>query len=113
MFSLNKVKLRMEIKTKRGILYIYLNNLLRGVAFSLVGIFIPIYFLTLGFSLSQVFGYFLVLNLFSFLLARKMGYKLIIISSAFLVILFLILLTFLDTLNISIYFIGAILGVQD
>ncbi len=106
---------------KRGkISTIYLNNFFRGLGFSLVGIFIPAYFLSLGYSLSSVFAYFLIfhITLFIFtpialLISKKLGYKKVIISSSFFLILYLFLLSSLDKFPVSIYIIGIVLGIQD
>lgn len=100
-----------ESKSKKSISPIYLNQFLRGVAFSLFGIFIPIYFLTLGYSLSEIFTYFLIFHVVTFLaaplairLSKSYGYKKIMISSSLLVITSLFLLNSLDEFKIPIIF---------
>jgi MFS family permease len=104
---------------KKEIHHLYLNNLFRGIAFSLFGIFVPIYFLNLGYSLKSVFVYFLILQTFlfvsllaSYFLSRKFGYKFSIIANAPLTIIFILCLQFLSSSNISIYFIAIIAGVK-
>jgi MFS family permease len=105
---------------KRDIHALYLNNLFRGIAFSLFGIFIPIFFLTLGFTLRQVFIYSLVESIATFLfffiggvLARKIGYKWLMIISSIFVTAFVILLRMLPLDGTSLYLIALICGVQN
>lgn len=78
------------IKLKKDMHYLYLNNLFRGIAFSLFGVFIPIYLLILNYSLNSVLTYFLILQttlfiffLFSYKISRKIGYKGVIITGTF------------------------------
>ncbi len=108
------------MKKRKGLSLIYLNNFLRGLGFSLVGIFIPIYFLTLGYTLNQVFLYFLIFHLVTFiltpltlLLSRKFGYKPIIIASTPFVILFLLSLIYIKELSIPLYVIALFLAIQE
>lgn len=105
---------------KKELTSLYMNNFIRGIAFSLVGIFIPIYLLTLNFSLSEVFSYFLVFHIATFIFtplslifSRRIGYKPIFISSIFFMILFFALLYSLENYSIPIYLIALILGIQE
>jgi len=105
---------------KREINLLYTNNLFRGIAFSLFGIFIPVYLLTVGFSLQVVFAYFLVFQITTFLgffvgwlAARKIGYKGLIITSAIFVMTFITLLSLLNLKEIFVYGIALIAGFQN
>jgi len=60
------MKKESENEPKSGLRSIYLNQFVRSIAFSLIGVFVPIYFLTLGFSLSYVFFFFLIFHLATF-----------------------------------------------
>lgn len=107
-------------KIRKGIRLIYLNQFIRGIAFSLVGIFIPIYLLNLGYSLDSVLIYFLLFHLLTFvftpitlLLSRKLGYKFFIILSVPLVIIFLFLLQSLESATISVYLIAILAGIEN
>lgn len=105
---------------KKQIHSLYLNHLLRGIAFSLFGIFVPIYFLTLGYSLQTIFIYFVVhfISTFAFMFlgfktAKKFSYKIVIISSIPAAILFVLFLQLLSVYAIPIYTIAFILGIQN
>ena len=104
---------------KKQINSLYLNHLFRGIAFSLFGIFVPIYFLTLGYSLQSVFIYFLLFQTILFislilanLLAQRIGYKTVIVASVPLTIIFVLLLQLLETTPISIFLIAIIAGLK-
>lgn len=104
---------------KKQIHSIYLNTLLRGIAFSLFGIFVPIYFLKLGYPLSKVFSYFLVFQLTTFIsifagykIAKKVGYKPLIIASAPLLVIFIFLIQMMEFSSIPIYLIATVMGIQ-
>lgn len=67
---------------KRSIDSVYLMNSLKGPTGALIGVFIPIYFLTLHYSVAQVFIYYIVYALFVLILftgasalARRIGLK--------------------------------------
>ena len=99
---------------------LYFNQFVRGAAFSLVGIFIPIYLLTSGFSLSDVFTYFLIFHIanfvFTFLIltaSKKIGYKPIFIGSMIFAAVFLILLQKDFSSPFFIPLIALIFGVQE
>lgn len=115
--KMKKEGIRIE---KRGINFLYLNQFIRGSAFSLVGIFIPIYLLTLGFSLTSIFIYFLIFHLATFIftpialiLSKRVGYKVIFLSSVIIMIFFLILLQLLDKISISYVIIATIGGIEN
>ncbi len=104
----------------RGLYHLFLHQFIRGLAFSLVGVFIPIYLLTLGYSFTNVLVYFLIFHIVTFvftpialLSAKKTGYKPLIIASACFVVLFLISLNFLEQLNIPIMLIALIVGIEN
>lgn len=94
-------------------------NSIEGLGWSMVGIFIPIYFLTLGFALQQVFVYYIIQNttilLTSFLvvfLGRIISIqKILIIRFPFLLV-FLAILYNLQNINFPIYFLAIIDGLQ-
>lgn len=103
----------------KGLSALYLNQLIRTVAFSLVNIFIPIYLLTLGFSLNNVLIYLLISHLavfiftpLSLILSRRFGYKTLFIWSILLLIVFLILLQLIEIYNISLYAIALMSGLE-
>lgn len=105
---------------KKEIHHLYLNNLFRGIAFSLFGIFVPIYFLTLGYSLNHVLVYFLIFHIITFssfvlgfFVSKKIGYKPIIVASMPFIIIFVLLLQALELSNISIYLIGIVAGLHE
>ncbi|MCA9485968.1 MAG: MFS transporter, partial [Nanoarchaeota archaeon] len=98
---------------------LYYESVLRGIAFSFFGIFVPIYFLTLGFSLNSVLIYFLIFHTTTFIftpisivLSRRFGIKRLMISSIPLVVLYLFLLLFLDKYSIPIYLISVVSGIK-
>ncbi len=105
---------------KKQIHSLYLNNLLRGIAFSLFGIFVPIYLLTLGYSLQSVFTYFLyftlatiIFLLLGYSLSKKFGYKAVMIANAPSVIIFITLLQLLETSHIPLSIIALTNGMQN
>jgi MFS family permease len=98
---------------------IYSNQLLRSFGFALISILIPVYLLELGYSLNNVFSYFIVYYLFLFifsplslLLAKKIGYKPIMIANVFIAAAYFILLNELAKIGISIYLIAIIGGIE-
>lgn len=94
-------------------------NTIQELAFSLFGIFIPIYFLTLGYSLSQVFLFFIVnyilIVIFSFVavyLANRIGLQQTIIVRLPFLFIFLLLLWLLESKSISLYTIAIFNAIQ-
>lgn len=104
---------------KTDISKLHLMNSIEGLGWSMVGIFIPIYLLTIGFSLQQVFIYYLIQNTIilsaSFIIASLGGIiglqKILMVRFPFLFI-FLIILYNLKSLNFPIYFLAIIDGLQ-
>ena len=110
-----------KTESKSGdIRLLYLNQFIRGIAFSFVGIFIPIYLFTLGHTFNTVLIYFLVFHLVTFIftpvalsLSRKFGYKVIVICSASFIILFFISLRLLEQISIPIPLIAILGGAEN
>jgi len=94
-------------------------NSIEGLGWSMIGIFIPIYLLILGYTLKQVFVYYIIQNLVILLTAFLIVFlgrvisiqKVLIVRFPFLLI-FLILLYNLQDLNFSIYYLAIIAGFQ-
>ncbi|RLJ01048.1 MAG: hypothetical protein DRP11_05090 [Candidatus Aenigmatarchaeota archaeon] len=105
---------------RKELFEVYLNLSLTNVAMSLVGIFIPIYLLQLGYALADVLLYFLVmfgamliLSLPSSYLISRIGFKHSITLSTPLLILQLVLLNLLEVWDINIYLIAVISGIRN
>ncbi len=106
---------------KKQIRSLYTNNLFRGAAWALFGVFVPIYFLKLGFPLQQIFIYFLVFQASVFVsftliarfLTKKIGYKPVIIISAVLMATFVAMLSILNLKDFPIYVIAVVAGMSD
>lgn len=94
----------------KGLRDVYIMNSVQELAFSLVVIFMPIYFLTIGFSIREVFIFFIInyslVAVFSFLSIYMANYfglqKTIIIRTPFLIV-FLLLLLLSGTYNIPLW----------
>ena len=78
----NLHKINRLIKLKSELSEIYLNQVIQTFAVSLIGIFIPIYLLEIGFDLIMVFNYYLifsvciiVLSVLPIRLSNKIGLK--------------------------------------
>jgi len=108
-------------KTKKfaGLSAINTMNTIQELAFSLFGIFIPIYFLTLGYSLTQVFLFFIVqyilVVVFSFVaayLANRIGLQQTIIVRLPFLFVFLVLLWALETRDIPLAAIAIFNAIQ-
>ena len=89
---------------KKDINGIYIIHSIRGFVFSLFGIFIPIYLLTLGFSISMVLFFFVVrqlailsTNFFVGMIANRLGLKHTMLISLPLSLIYLLLLPVLDS----------------
>ncbi|MFH1662056.1 MAG: MFS transporter [Candidatus Falkowbacteria bacterium] len=94
-------------------------NSIEGFGWSLIGIFIPIYLLSLGYSLKQVFIYFIIQNtsimlssFFVVIIGKKISLKKILIFRFPFLLLFLILLYNLKTINFPINLLAIIDGFQ-
>lgn len=106
----------LKIPKYRELIEIYLCVSIRMFAFSLVGIFIPIYMLTeLNFEMSKVFAYLMLWGVFVMIsaplaakLASKIGFKKIIFLSVPLSIAYLVLLHSMKQYDIHYAWIAAI-----
>lgn len=74
MFDVRKL---FQLEGKRQIYRVLISHTARSIAFSFVGIYIPIYFLTLGYALSEVIIYYMLLHGIGLLLALTIIPKLI------------------------------------
>jgi MFS family permease len=104
---------------KKNLNAIYIMHSINGLAGSLVGIFIPIYFLGLGYSLFQIFVYWLVYGvgvLLSFIVtgyfAAKFGLRKSILAGFPFLFLFMILLYGLKSHPIPIYLVGIVSAIS-
>ena len=90
-------------KFKEGIYTLYLAHSIRGFVGSLIGFFIPIYLLKIGFSLVQILGFYGIWSFFLIFFAiiaggigNKLGLKHTMAISLPLLLLYLILMMFLE-----------------
>jgi MFS family permease len=98
---------------------LHIMNSIERLGWSMVGIFIPIYLLTLGFSLQQVFIYYIIQNTVILLTSFIVVYlgriiniqKILIIRFPFLLI-FLTILYNLQSIDFPIYLLAIIDGIQ-
>lgn len=110
-----------SIFQKRELDKIYISNALRSVAMSLVSIYIPIYLLSLGYSLLETIFFYAVYHLAGLILAfailipfiNKFGLIRTIKLHYPLLILFFILLNFLPFYNLPIYLLAALGGLAN
>lgn len=109
----------MFFSKKNNINAVYSMHIIEGFASSLVGIFIPIYFLTLGYSISTVIIFFMIhhslvllVSLPSGYLIEKKGYLWPLILRIPLLFGFLLLVYILDTTPTPIYILAALSGAQ-
>lgn len=98
---------------------IYLIASIDGVVNSLVGIFVPIYLLSIGYTLSQVFWYFLYYAVFIFLgfyftvfLARGMGLRTIMFLRLPFFFLFLLILRYITSAHFPLVLLALVNTVQ-
>lgn len=98
---------------------VYLMHSIKSLASALIGIYVPIYFLKLGYGLTNVFIYWLVYGVCVFLfcaaaafISNKIGLKKIVIVSVFLQFLYLYLLHRMGAIHIPIYFVAILSGLQ-
>src|SRR3989339_273410 len=94
------------LNLKQNMLRLHVMNSIEGLGWSLIGIFIPIFFLKLGFSLPQVFVYYIIQNsvicLGAFLvifLEKFISIKKIFIIRFPILLLFLGILYYLQDIN--------------
>jgi MFS family permease len=104
---------------RKALRFVFIIHSLEGLASALIGIFIPIYFLSLGFSLVQVFLYMIVYSfgvLIFFILAGALSARIGLRTLLFLrlpfLILFLGLLYFFKSFPVSIYLIAIIASIH-
>lgn len=99
---------------------LYTSNSIAGLAWSIIGIFVPAYLISLGYALPQVFGYFLQFSIWicvafylSALIARKTGVRAVMIGSYPFLFTYLALLYALHgNASTPLPFIALIQGVQ-
>ena len=103
----------------KNIHWVYFLHSVRSLAGSLVGVFIPIYFLKLGFPLTDIFVFWLIYGFSLFIfdilaayLSKKFGFKPVIVISAFLQFIFLYLLYILKFDPIPLPIIAIVSGLQ-
>jgi MFS family permease len=103
----------------KNIHWVYLLHSIKSLAGSLIGVFIPIYFLKLGFSLNQIFVFWLIysfclfiFNILAAYLSKKYGFRPIIMVSMFLQFLFLYLLHILKFHTIPLSALAICSGLQ-
>lgn len=105
---------------EKNLKVIFTTHSIDGFAMSLVGIFIPIYFLTLGYPVAAVIKFFIVYYaagiagaFLAVYIAGFIGLQRLLIVRAPLVILFFGLMYLLGTHDINIYLIAIVGGVQN
>ena len=103
----------------KNIHWVYALHSIKGLAGSFIGVFIPIYFLSLGFSVRQIFTFWLiyglclaVFSLIAALLSTKVGFKPIIICALILQFIVLYLLRVLTFNQFSLYILAVCVGLQ-
>ena len=104
---------------KENINKVYFFHSIKSFAGSLIGVFIPIYFLQLGFSLTNIFIFWLIRGIFIFVfcllvayLLNKFGSKKIIIVSIFLQFILIYLLYYLKLYSIPLSVIALLSAIQ-
>ncbi|MFA5857041.1 MAG: MFS transporter [Candidatus Pacearchaeota archaeon] len=102
-----------------GRLILSINQIIRNIGFSILTLFIPIYLLTIGFSINQVLLYFLfeaisiiLFSPLSLIFSKKFGYKYILLFNLILVLIWLIFLNLIPIIRNSIYLIAIIAGIE-
>jgi len=105
---------------KKALSELYLAMALRGLALSMVGIFIPLYlYYELAFPLKDVFVFYIITSVFFAIFtpvaakfSNKIGFKYCILISSFFHITFFGLLLFLDILHPSLTLLAIVLGIS-
>lgn len=99
---------------------LYANMALRSFALSLIGIFVPVYLLSIGYQLNDVFFFYLVMSLthavISFPAIRfsfRFGYSAGALASIPLFIIAYFLLSSLDSTHTSLWLIAVLFGIGD
>ncbi len=104
---------------RRELSELYLSIALRGLALSMVGIFIPLYlYYELAFPLKEVFLFYIIYSvafgIFTPIVAKlstKIGFKYCILISSFFHISFFAFLYYLDLFSLSLIFLAIIFGI--
>lgn len=98
---------------------IYSMHSIKSFASSLISIYVPIYLLKLGYSLTDVFFYWLIYSIGVFIFfvvaaftSNKIGFKKIVVGSVFLEFLYLFLLHQMGLNHFSIVFVAILSGLQ-
>lgn len=106
-------------RKNKGLKAIYAMHSIQGFAFSLIGIFIPIYLLTLGYTVSQVLVFFIIyygsVAIFSFLaiyLANVFNLQKTIIIGLLFLFVYFILLFLLKSISIPLIIIALLGGLK-
>ncbi len=96
---------------------IYLSQVMESFAISLIGIFIPIYLLKLGFALDTVFAYLIVawtsfalLSPLSAIVSSKIGFKHTILFRIPILVLFLVMLIYVGSMSLLLLLLTAFVG---
>ncbi len=104
---------------KRRLNEIYIVHSIEGFVFSLIGIFVPVYLLTLGYSISQVLIFYIIKHLavcvFSFFvghISSHFGLKHTMLMRFPIVLIFLIMLYSLDSIAFPLSLIALLGGFQ-
>jgi MFS family permease len=99
--------------------WIYIHQIFRVFALSLITIFVPIYLLTLNYTLNQVIIFFLIYNTaiivfapLAVMLSKKIGYKSVIITSMPILIVYFFLLLNIKDIGIPLYFVSFLGGFE-
>ncbi len=110
----------MHLLANKELNELYLSTALRWLAVSMISVFVPIYFLGLGYSFRQIMLFYFVMNLTHVLMlfpaakfAAKLGYKHSIASSIPFALLYFILLHSLDRYAWPIYVIAIFYGINN
>jgi hypothetical protein len=110
----------MHLLANKELNELYLSTALRWLAVSMISVFVPIYFLRLGYGFSQIMLFYFVMNLTHVTMlfpaarfAAKLGYKHSIASSIPFALLYFILLHSLDKYAWPIYLIAMIFGINN
>jgi MFS family permease len=98
---------------------VYMMHSIRSFAGSLIGIYVPIYLLKLGFSITDVFVFWLIYSISVFVfcavaayISKKVGLKKIIVASLFLQFAYLYILHRLKFLPVPIPLVSIVSGLQ-
>ena len=99
---------------------LYLTTALRAFAISIIGIFVPIYMLTLEYTLTQVIFLYIYIHFTEIVfaipaakIAGRCGFKHLMFFSIPLLIIFYMLLYTIDVFNWPLWFVGITLGISN